>query len=113
MEAAHPRVAAADGANLLRRAVARIVVDEDRFPFDAGEHRFEALEQRLDVLALIKGRNDDGKLGRTPGTTRRGRLVGEFVFGQCARGGSAEALDHPVLRPCSHSLFRRISQELR
>src|SRR6266571_4599564 len=62
MHAAYVRFRAADCAHVLRRTIPRIVVDEDGFPFDPGEHCFQARDQRLDIVALVEGGKNDGEL---------------------------------------------------
>jgi len=75
LHAANIRLDAADGADMLGRAVARIVVDEDGLPGNAGEHRVQPRDKRLDIAALVK-------VGRTTvSSTGTGRCVSRSAPG--------------------------------
>ncbi len=63
-DAADPAVGFADGARRRRRAVGRIVVDEQHFPFAIGEHALKPLDQDRNIGALIERRHDDAELRR-------------------------------------------------
>jgi hypothetical protein len=53
------RHAGAQGFNPCRRAVGRIVVDEENFPIDTGERGRKASDQRLNIARLVIGGGDD------------------------------------------------------
>ena len=71
VDAAHARIAPGERLHRLGGAVGRIVIDIDDFPGDAREATAEALDHRLDVLALVEARHDDGKLDRGGRLTSR------------------------------------------
>ena len=64
LDAADSRIGARDFADEIGRAVAGIVVDENNFPADAGQHRVDFRDQRPDIVALVERRHDDRQFGR-------------------------------------------------
>jgi len=77
MQKTHALVGAADLAQHVERAVARVVVDEHDFPVEAGETAIEPRHQFADIVALVEGRNDD-RQARQLGAAMR---IGPMVFG--------------------------------
>ena len=61
LKATHSPVAPADLADPLCRAVGRVVVDENHLPAHRLEHRIQQLDERLDIVPLVEGRNDHGQ----------------------------------------------------
>ena len=61
-------------ADATGRAIGAVVVDEDDLPRQAGQGELETLDEAGDVVALVEGGNDDGKLGRRSG--REGEVGG-------------------------------------
>jgi hypothetical protein len=47
---------------VLRRAVGGVVVSEDSFPVDPIEQPIEPVDQRADIVALVKRRNDNSEV---------------------------------------------------
>ena len=47
------------GANHLDGLIARVVIDEDSFPFDPGERPVKAVHQRDDIVDLVECRDYD------------------------------------------------------
>ncbi len=80
LQAAYIGFVTADGANLLSRAVLGIVIDEDGFPFDPGEHFLQTRDQRLDIAALVESREHDGELDRPDEAARQHRRARHIDF---------------------------------
>jgi hypothetical protein len=65
-DAADAPIGAAEVAQMRRRVVSRVVVDEHGFPADPLEQPIEPVDQRTDIVMLVERRNDDGELRPCP-----------------------------------------------
>ncbi len=61
-DAAYPPIGPGEVAQVLGRAVGGVVVNEDSFPVDPIEQPIEPVDQRADIVALVKRRNDNGEV---------------------------------------------------
>jgi hypothetical protein len=62
LDAPHPRIGEADRADFIGGAVGAVVVDENRFPGDAGLRRIEPIDQGPQIFPFVQRRQDNGKL---------------------------------------------------
>ena len=72
VQALDPRVLDGDGLDLGRGAVGRVVVDEDDFPDDVGQHRLQLGDQLGDIGPLVEGGDHHRQLQARVRLGRRG-----------------------------------------
>jgi len=60
-----PRILLAEVENHIRRAIRRIIVDEEQLPLEPVQRPRNPADHRPDALSFVEGRNDDrdGEVG--------------------------------------------------
>ena len=74
--AAHAAVGLAKRARSRRGPIGRIVVDEQHFPFAAGQNTAEPLDQNRNIGALVESRNNNAEFRNRPQRGARRRRGG-------------------------------------